>query len=363
MDAEPRFLTLCRRLMEQPAIAYHEELVIQHVEAICAENGLTCESDVYGNRIVTLNTAGAQPPLALVAHVDHPGFEIIRSIGPGLWEARFLGGVGPDYFQPGVPLRLHPGDIPARLGRKLLEAGHYEIQGDSPESDPVLPQFGVWHLEGFRVLGDRIHGRACDDLVGVAAILETLIRLKASNAPVHVQGLITRAEEVGFHGSLLLAESQRISKEAWVISLETSRELPPVSMGCGVILRVGDRASVFDSRFSRALGEVGIAIHTQDSAFTLQRALMSGGTCEGTAFQEHGYRVAALCVALGNYHNCGPQTRIEEEFVSVADALGMVRLLEETARCFNELPTLAGKLADRLTGYTREARLRLDPKS
>ena len=58
---------------------------------------------------------------------------------------------------------------------------------------------------------------------------------------------------------------------------------------------------------------------------------MSGGTCEATAYQLYGYRSAALCVALGNYHNCGPDITIAPEFVSVEDVHGMVRLLVAAA--------------------------------
>ena len=48
---------------------------------------------------------------------------------------------------------------------------------------------------------------------------------------------------------------------------------------------------------------------------------MSGGTCEATAYQLYGYRTAALCVALGNYHNCGPNHQIAPEYVSVDDVV------------------------------------------
>ena len=44
------------------------------------------------------------------------------------------------------------------------------------------------------------------------------------------------------------------------------------------------------------------------------------------------HRVAALCVALGNYHNCGPGNRIAPEYVSVTDAVGMARLCVEAAK-------------------------------
>ena len=59
--------------------------------------------------------------------------------------------------------------------------------------------------------------------------------------------MISRAEEVGFQGALTVASSRQLPKDSLVISLETSRELPPVKMGQGVIIRVGDRASIFDS--------------------------------------------------------------------------------------------------------------------
>ena len=37
----------------------------------------------------------------------------------------------------------------------------------------------------------------------------------------------------------------------------------------------------------------------------MQRCLMSGGTCEATAYQLYGYETGGLCIALGNYHNRG----------------------------------------------------------
>ena len=35
----------------------------------------------------------------------------------------------------------------------------------------------------------------------------------------------------------------------------------------------------------------------------------------------------ALCVALGNYHNCGPDLTIAPEFVALDDVAGLVQLM------------------------------------
>jgi endoglucanase len=171
---------------------------------------------------------------------------------------------------------------------------------------------------------------------------------------------ITRGEEVGFHGALVLAESKLIPREALVISLETSRELPPVKMGEGVIIRVGDRASIFDSNATRFLAEVGLekskAESRPETKFKFQRALMSGGTCEGTAYQEFGFQTAAVCVALGNYHNCGEKNIIREEFVSVQDGVGMAQLLVAAALEMRNFERHVKRLPERLRKYSREAR-------
>jgi endoglucanase len=86
---------------------------------------------------------------------------------------------------------------------------------------------------------------------------------------------------------------------------------------------------------------------------------MSGGTCEATAYQEFGFQTAAVCVALGNYHNCAPNKRIAAEFVSMADALSMVELLAAAARQMPQMPKLIGKLPKRLQTMLREAQPRL----
>jgi putative aminopeptidase FrvX len=97
-------------------------------------------------------------------------------------------------------------------------------------------------------------------------------------------------------------------------------------MSDGVIVRVGDRTSVFDDSATAALVQAAT-----NAKLPFQRCLMSGGTCEATAYQLYGYRSAALCVALGNYHNCGPDTQIASEFVSIADVEGMVKLMLHAA--------------------------------
>lgn len=354
-----RFDSILRRLMRCPAAPFHEHAIRAEVEAICTEHSLPCRRDRSGNLLVEMKRGRPSRPLALVAHLDHPGFDILKTVGRRRFRARFLGGVPPEYFRKGTWLRLMPGAIPARLGSQLGKPAGREFEIIASRETVDTPGFAVWELADHALRDGRIHGRACDDLVGVAAILTVLAELRGSTEAVWVIGAITRAEEIGFGGALALAADRELPASSLVISLETSRELPPVKLGAGVIVRVGDRGTVFHSEPTRFLNEVAIELGRGRSVFPFQRALMSGGTCEGTVFSQTGYTTAALCVALGNYHNCGPGRKVAPEYVSRADALGMVRLLLAAARRMPEYRSIVGRLEQRLKKIHRQTRGRL----
>src|SRR5882672_7393058 len=106
------FRSIAARLMRQPAVAFHEHAVRAEVEAICSEFALPCHRDPHGNLLVRLKTSAASRPLALAAHMDHPGFEITGRHNGTRLRARFLGGVPDRYFISGTRLRLMPGAEP-----------------------------------------------------------------------------------------------------------------------------------------------------------------------------------------------------------------------------------------------------------
>jgi len=204
--------------------------------------------------------------------------------------------------------------------------------------------FGTWDLPGFRRSRrdpDRIETRAADDLAGVASILALLDAVDRIDPArrVDVRALLTRAEEVGFVGAVAAARARRLPRGARVVVIEASKALPDAPQGAGPILRVGDRTSIFDDGLTRWLDRVGAALAGPSGRrFRFQRKLMDGGTCESTAFQQYGYRCAALCLPLGNYHNMGPRGRIAVETIRLSDAVGLVRLFEGMVRHAGDAP-------------------------
>jgi endoglucanase len=211
--------------------------------------------------------------------------------------------------------------------------------------------FRMWDLPPFQIKQDRIYARVCDDLIGCACIVGMMQELERTKYSGAVYGLFTRAEEVGFVGAIQLAKTGIVPKDVTIVSLETSNAKGgPVEFGKGPIIRVGDRASVFDSAATLQLQEAALA-----KKITHQRALMQGGSCEATAYALYGYRVAAMCVALGNYHNCGPKEKIAPEFVSITDAVGMANLCVAavTTPSKDPLTALRKRLEKRMAGYRK----------
>jgi putative aminopeptidase FrvX len=324
---------IARRLLAVPTAPFHEDGVMACLKDLLAENGVPCRADRHGN-LIARHRRGTGPRWALVAHTDHPGIDVTAVRGSEV-NATFLGGVLPDAL-PGSRVRLHgangaqaPGVI--RTVRMVRKEKRITIALDGPAPGIGPGAFGVFDLGGPKADRRRISAVAVDDLIGCATIVAVLARFRAEGLPGRIDGVFTRAEEVGFIGAQLLAEDGALAG-ARVVSLEASRELPGAWPGRGPVLRVGDRATVFHGGLEHHLHAVAKDLEARVPGFHFQRQLMSGGTCEATVFIAHGLMATGLAYPLVNYHNVTPEDGIGREEVATPDYLNGVRLLVEAIR-------------------------------
>lgn len=355
-------LDVVRALIDPPTAPYAEDAQVAYVRRFAAERpGFELAEDAHANLVVTWRgadagrarrgprVAGDIPVLAFSAHLDHPGFHYAGRRGRA-HRATFHGGV-PERFFPGAPVRFFaPGTTDAlatavveRVAREgdELVATLRRFRGAAREG-----MFGVFDLASACFRGRRLHARVCDDLLGAAAILCALDRLARDSHPRPVVGIFTRAEETGFVGCQGLlragagarngALAPLVAGGLAVVGLECSPRRPTARVGGGPVIRVGDRQSVFDPELTHHLQEAAASLAAREPAFRFQRALMDGGSCESTAYNLWGVRAGALCLALGNYHNCGPKGAIAPEYVDWDDLEGLVRLLCEAASTWRE---------------------------
>jgi endoglucanase len=377
-----RVLRIAARTLSRPTAPYREGAVIAWVrEWAAATPHVAVRADRDGN--LELRRRGVRPspsPLVLAAHMDHPGFRALRarphraSRARGRFEvdALFLGGVRPECF-PGAPVRFYGAEgreFPARVLRVRSLRGQLRARLEAGAAVPA-GAFGMWDLPPFRRARrdpDLLETRAADDLAGVAAVLALLEVADAIDPAraVDVRALFTRAEEVGFVGALAVARGRRLPRGARIVAIEASKALPHAPQGAGPIVRVGDRTSVFDDALTRWMARVAAELESDlPAGFRWQRRLMDGGTCESTAYQQYGYRCAALCLPLANYHNMSDRGRIAAESIRLCDLVGLVRLFEGMLRRDTDCPRhsasdpLRARLEKRFRAAARD--LRRDP--
>ena len=202
-------------------------------------------------------------------------------------------------------------------------------------SQPVTLEFpgaAVFDLVDFDFDGELVRIRALDDLAGCVAILAALESLARDERPVDVYGVFTRAEEVGLIGARFLAEEGTLPPDTLVVSLEASRTLPGAAIGEGPVIRVGDASLTFDAEAESVLLKAREDLLERQPGFKAQRQLMSGGTCEASAFRYYGYRTTGVAFPLGNYHNATPEGGVAAEYIHIEDFLGGVELIVQAVR-------------------------------
>ena len=295
MNERAEALDFLSRLGAQPAVAFHEAGVAAAVRSILEETGVGYSLDAFGNILAKLPGRNPDvPPLAIVAHMDHPGFELTGRHGDGAeFVADALGGIPASSFSEGVPLQVI---LPGGQRIAALTAGPYGDESErralvrvadaSLAAELPLPAAAVFDLPDFELDGEYIRMRAVDDLAGCASALAAMARLVRSGEQPEgdVYTLFTRAEEVGLVGARLAANAGLLPSGTLIVSAESSRTLPGAEQGRGPVIRVGDAGSTFDADAESVLIRAREALNEQEGGFAAQRQLMSGGVCEASAF-------------------------------------------------------------------------------
>ena len=372
-----RGLEHLRDLGACPATPFFEELPARYITEVLRGARIEHRSDEFGNIISHIPTTAESsgPPVAFVAHMDHPGFEVVEIDGAGA-VARAVGGVPAASLSKPVPVFVLAPDgtrIPGvtephedmtdpsdRTSDRLVRVGLDALI----DLEPPLPV--LFNLADFEMDDDTIRMRAVDDLAGCASILELLERVVREGPAADVFGVFTRAEEGGLFGARLMAEAGTLPKETVIVSVESSPVIPGVEQGAGPVIRTGDGLTTFDSEAERLLTAAVASIRQRVPEFKVQRQLMSGGVCEATAFSLAGYAVTGVAFPLGNYHNAtttipDAEGGVAEEFIRVTDFLGGVELLAEAATLqqgWNDGPSRLGGVSDDVRERLRDSQRR-----
>ncbi len=327
-------------LTSLPTAPFAEDRVIEYVEAFArSRKRIQLSKDSYGNRLLELKGTARGPRWVFVAHMDHPGFVADKMIDARTLAADFRGWVAIEYVR-GTKVRFFDGDreitgtvieAEATDHARLTVPGRVKVRvnGSVAKGSP-----GMFDQGPARIRGKKLFSRGCDDIAGVASALSMLDQIARTRTKASIAVLLTRAEEEGFIGAIAsVLKPDLIRKDDRLISIETSAMQSVTPQGAGVILRVGDKTSIFNSQIMYFLYEQAMKLAEKDTTFKYQRALMPGGTCEATVFDAYGYSCGAVCIPLGNYHNMDREKkRIGPEYIHLDDWRNMVRLFVQIAK-------------------------------
>ncbi|MEM7228085.1 MAG: M20/M25/M40 family metallo-hydrolase [Planctomycetota bacterium] len=354
-----------------PTAAGREDRVIAWVrDWVKKRKNIRIKADRAGNLILTQTAKSSDRPIFITAHLDHPAFVVRRMIDDRTVELEFRGGVNNPYFE-NARVDIYADDdtvVTGKITKLDPKAKPFKrvIVALSRKTDIVQPgDVGRWAFRGRgaepEIVNGLLHTPACDDLAAVAAALSALDVIRGKRGMNNVGVLLTRAEEIGFIGTLAVCKDKSVPKSARLICLENSRSYPESPIGGGPILRVGDKISVFDPKLTNRIGLIMTEHAKKNPDYVWQRKLMPGGACEATAFSTFGYESTCLCLPLGNYHNMSDidavakgkrPARVKPEVISVDDYHGLIEMLIVVAR---ELDSArVESLEDKLYGWLEQ---------
>ena len=338
-----RVSPMLKEICSIPTAPFAEQYVVQYIERFVRQRPkLKLSRDISGNLLIKLRGRVKRQGARWVfgAHMDHPGFVAKRMIDARTLEAHFRGWVQVDYVR-GTKVRFFESDgreIPGVVTEATSSTHDRLTVPDLVKvrvNDRVTPGIpGMFDQGAGRFKGKLFHSRGIDDQGGLASALAMLDELHDDPPATPIAVLLTRAEEEGFVGAMAAVLKPKLLKKTdHIIAIECSAMQPYARQGDGVIIRVGDKTSIFNSELTYFFTQQAETLAKSDKSFKYQRALMPGGTCEATVYDVYGYTSAAVCVPLGNYHNMDRQRkRIGPEFIDVNDWKNMVKLFVQVAR-------------------------------
>lgn len=356
---------LLQRFLAQPSAPFREAHVAQTLCEHFERERIPHFVDPIGNIVVGVATqkeylqrirrVSREPLRVFISHMDHPGFHGERWLAPKRLRIQWHGG-SPIKKLDGARVWIADASgwrgsgilkkVKMRPSGRAIESAEVAVTDATLSQEPAKAFFGgfqfrapVWRQ------GKLVYTKAADDLVGAFATASLAMKLYRSRRAGHENfiGLLTRAEEVGFIGAIghfELGWLQKAKRKVLCVSLETSRTLPGADIGKGPVVRLGDRATVFDASALRVFR----AIAQKTLPGKHQMRVMDGGTCEGTAATAYGFASIGISIPLGNYHNQsfqgGPDSRGPDgpapEFVHLDDIEGLLKLCEGLMQ--NSLP-------------------------
>ena len=344
------FFSLLKRLADSFGISGYEDEIRGIIVDILREYADELRVDRFGNVIAVKRGGRGEPRILWDSHMDEIGFFVRYIDDRGFLYLSPVGGWS-ERILPGQRVRIRTRD--GRLIRGVIGAKPPHLMKPE-ERDKVIPlerlfvdigassrdealEAGVevgspvdLDREATRLLGTRVTGKAFDNRVGTAVLIEAFKRIEGQEPTVYL--VVAVQEEVGLKGARVAAH--QIQPDAAIaVDVTTASDVPDVprqdwvaELGKGPVLKIADGRGA-----SGLIGNPALLKLLRETAEELgipyQLAILPGGTTDATAISITGKGVPSVVVAVPTRYIHSPV-----ELLDLRDAVNAARLVEEATK-------------------------------
>jgi tetrahedral aminopeptidase len=324
----PDQIDLLERLSNASAVSGDEgavrSIVLQEVRQHLENHPGEVRVDALGNVLVTIPGSsgnGKRPRVMIAAHMDEIGFMILADEEKGIYRFDLVGGIDVRYL-PGKPVLVGSNRIPGVIGAKPIHLSTPEERKNTISLDTLRIDLGpgaggkakpgdrATFATTFTRVGESVRGKALDNRIGVAILLELV---KNAPAGVDLLAAFTVQEEVGLRGAGVAADAFNpdlaIALDSTpamdIPSWEDPRPVPEehayynTRLGAGPAIYIADSATLSDPRLVRYLAQTG-----EDHNIPYQFRQPGGGGTDAGAIHRRRAGIPSISVSVpGRYHH------------------------------------------------------------
>jgi endoglucanase len=279
--------------------------------------------DRMGSLIAQQSGAVDRPRVMLAGHMDEIGFMVKLITEEGFIRFLPLGGWWDQVMlAQRVLIKTRDGEVPGLIGakpphllpeaerKKLVEKKdmYIDVGATSKEEveamgirlgDPIIPVSEFTPLAG----GKTYLGKAWDDRVGCALMIQVMQLLKEQGHPNTLYGVGTVQEEVGLRGAKTSADVVD-PDVALILESDIPGDVPGIEVEESAIgLGKGPTLLLYDARMIPNLKLRDLVIDTaQELEIPLQLSAMAGGATDGGMIHLHGQGVPTVVLGVPARH-------------------------------------------------------------
>jgi putative aminopeptidase FrvX len=272
--------------------------------------------DALGN-VLAIKKGSAEQPIRvmLAAHMDEVGLMLTQDNGDGIYRFDIVGGISASDL-PGKALWIGREHIPGVVGLKPVHLMRNEDRKRLVELEDLRIDVGLTtgkekvgdratFASSFMQLGPSLRGKALDNRLGVATLIELV---KHAPANIELQAAFTVQEEIGLRGARVAAFAFNPDL-AIILDSTPAYDLPTwdtyenvrynTRLGAGPAIYIADSGTLSDPRLVRYMVETA-----EEFKIPFQIRQPGGGGTDAGAIHRQREGIPSISVSVpGRYHH------------------------------------------------------------